>query len=455
MNKNIELDCLKQKPLDLEKIFQDVQDPVDKEHIPHLTSQCLYCYDPPCVQACPTEIRIPEFIQRISTNNAVGAGEEILKENPLGGTCGRVCPVESLCEKACVKNKLGAAPVEIGRLQRYAVDQFFLSQQNPFKRESKSGKRVAVVGAGPAGLSCAFRLALQGHQIVLFDKNEKLGGLNEYGIAPYKMVEQWAQTEIDFILKSGDIDIKPGVKLGTHISLAVLQEEFDAVFLSLGLENTNVLGLEHENIPGIYDAVDYISSIRQAEELSQITVAKRVAVIGGGSTAIDIASQMKKLGAEEVAIYYRRAKENMGATLKEKQFVENQSIKIFAGFAPKKIYGNSQSGVQAIDFARVEIRPSGALWETGETLKVQADMVFKAIGQRLPSYIKKISGIAGQKLKISQGKIWVNAARETSIKGVFAGGDCIGLGQDLTVYAVQDGKIAADSIEQQLKDRKD
>lgn len=271
--------------------------------------RCYYCYDAPCTTACPTSIDVPAFIARIAQDNVRGAAREILTANPLGGMCSRVCPTEQLCEQACVRNTQEDKPVEIGALQRYATDAFMASGGAPlFQRAAATGRKVAVVGAGPAGLTCAHQLALQGHEVVLFDARPKLGGLNEYGLASYKTPGDFAQKEIDWLLSVGGITPRNNQRLGRDFTLDSLLAEHDAVFLGLGLAGVNALGAAEPQAEGLRNAVDFIADIRQTADKSTVPVGRRVVVIGGGMTAVDASVQARLLGADEVTMFYRRGR---------------------------------------------------------------------------------------------------------------------------------------------------
>lgn len=405
-------------------------------------SRCYYCYDAPCIQACPTEIDIPSFIRKISNGNVRGAALDILSANILGGTCSRACPVEVLCQQACVREKSEEKPVEIGLLQRFATDEFFKRDEKPFVAGPRLDVRVAVVGAGPAGLACAHQLALLGYQVTLFDAQEKLGGLNEYGLAPYKVGREFIQKEIDFVLGVGGIETVLGKKLEKDFSLEDLRKQFSAVFLGVGLGSVHSLGIPGEELPGVVDAVKQIALIRQSRDLKDIPVGKNVVVIGGGNTAVDIAIQMKRLGAEFVTLAYRRGFEQMSATAHEQELAQKSGVLIKTWVKPSKILGGAQ-GVSSIDFEYTQMDSSGKLVGTEKFLTLAADQVFKAIGQKLESYPVSVSG----------GKIKVDENFETSISGVFAGGDCVDSGEDLTVSAVRDGKKAALAIHKKLGEK--
>ena len=425
--------------------FADAHPPLQRGNAIVESNRCYFCYDAPCIDACPTSIDIPNFIRKISTGNLKGAARDILSQNIMGGMCARVCPTETLCEGACVRETQDHQPVRIGELQRYATDSFLESSETFFERAESSGKKIAVVGGGPAGLSCAHRLAVLGHNAVIFEASEKLGGLNEYGIAAYKTVNDFAQREVDFILKIGGIETRTNQRLGQDVELDDLRQQFDAVFVSVGLGDVNSLGLESEEIAGVYDAVATISALRQSENLAELLVGRRVIVIGGGSTAIDIAVQSKKLGAEDVTLVYRRAPEQMSATWKEQEFAQTNGVHVKHWLAPKSL--QSENGhVSGIEFDCTESNLEGKLSATGELRNMEADVVFKAIGQTLVNSLDS----AAEMPETEGGKIAVNAEYETSLVGVWAGGDCIRSGEDLTVQAVEDGKQAAIAIHRKL-----
>jgi dihydropyrimidine dehydrogenase (NAD+) subunit PreT len=289
--------------------------------------RCLFCHDAPCVTACPTSIDIPLFIRQIATKNPIGAAKTILDSNIMGAMCARVCPTENLCEGACVREVSEGKAIEIGRLQRHATDTVFAVGKQFYKAGPATGCQVAVVGAGPAGLACAHKLATLGHAVTVFEAREKAGGLNEFGIAAYKATDSIAQDEVDYILGVGNITIEYGKRLGRDITVAGLKGDFDAVFLGMGLGDTNDLGLGTEP-SGVLDAVDYIAALRQADDKSTLPVGRRIVVIGGGMTAIDIATQTRKLGADEVTIVYRRGKAEMSASPYEQDVAQTHGVTI-------------------------------------------------------------------------------------------------------------------------------
>jgi glutamate synthase (NADPH/NADH) small chain len=384
-------------------------------------NRCYFCYDAPCVEACPTGIDIPTFIRGIATGNVAGAARTILEENIFGGACARVCPTEILCERACVRTAEIGEPVDIGALQRVATDWQMAQGTQPFTRAPATGKRIAVVGAGPAGLSCAHALALRGHDVTVFDAKTKPGGLNEYGIAAYKMADDFAAREVEFVLSIGGIKMQYGKRLGEAIFLSDLRKDFDAVFLGLGLAGVNRLGISGETLPGVRDAVDFIAELRQAADKNTMKIGRRVVVIGGGNTAIDAATQAKLLGAEEVTMLYRRGPEHMSATKDEQKWAQTNGVNIRFWAAPLRI---EQTGT--------------ALEVVTDQNVFTADTVLKAVGQVF----------AGEGPELERGRIKVDGY-QTSVPGIFAGGDCTH-GMDLTVHAVQDGKLAARAIDKFL-----
>ncbi len=318
--------------------------------------------------------------------------------------CARVCPTETLCEEVCVREVAEGRPVEIGRLQRYATDILMARGGHPFPRAATTGKRVAVVGAGPAGLACAHRLAMLGHDVTLHDARPKGGGLNEFGIAAYKAPGGFAQAELDWLLGIGGIEPVYGKALGGELTLEGLRSEFDAVFLGIGLGGVNRLGVRGEKKEGVRPAVDFIADLRQTADLGNLPVGRRVVVIGGGMTAVDAAVQSRLLGAEEVTIVYRRGRDRMGASAHEQEHALNHGVRIITGAVPLRVKGNGVA--RAVEFAYV--RPGAAgLEETGETFVLQADQVFKAIGQRLTG--------APEGLAFEGGKIRVEGPGRTGV----------------------------------------
>ncbi|PWE26821.1 dihydropyrimidine dehydrogenase [Pararhodobacter marinus] len=415
--------------------FDDLHPILDDHEARVAADRCYFCHDAPCITACPTGIDIPLFIRQIQAGMPDAAARTIFQQNILGAMCARVCPTETLCEGVCVRNEAEGNPVEIGRLQRYATDGLLEANEHPFTRAAPSGKRVAVVGAGPAGLACAHRLAMLGHDVVIHEARPKPGGLNEYGIAAYKAANGIAQAEVDWLLRIGGITIETGSALGRDITLDGLKAEYDAVFLGMGLAGVNALRAEGEDLEGVRDAVDFIAELRQAKDKSALPIGRHVVVIGGGMTAVDAAVQSRLLGAEHVHMVYRRDRDAMGASEYELDHAATEGVTILTNAMPVKIIGNGK--VEAVEFAYTRSGPKG-LEQTGETFTLRADQVFKAIGQTLEG--------APDALDIDRGKIVTDATGRTSVAGVWAGGDCAQGGEDLTVTGVAQGRDAAMDI---------
>jgi glutamate synthase (NADPH/NADH) small chain len=421
--------------------FGDIHPPLDAHEALVESDRCYFCHDAPCMKACPTTIDSPLFIRQIQTGHPETAAKTILDQNIFGGMCARVCPTETLCEEACVREAAEGKPVRIGLLQRYATDALMAEPRHPYQRAAPTGKTVAVVGGGPAGLACAHRLAMHGHDVTVFEARPKSGGLNEYGIAAYKTPGGFAQQEVDFILGIGGITIKHGKRLGRDLSLEDLRKRFAAVFLGVGLQGVNALGAQHDDAAGVEDAVGYIAALRQASDLARLPVGRRVLVIGGGMTAIDVAVQSKLLGAEDVTILYRRGPGQMKASPYEQEVAQTRGVKIKHWVMPKKVITEHGKAVGLLcEYTR---ETDGRLAGTGETFELPADMIFRAIGQ---TYVDAAGGV----LALEGGRIKADAGRRTSLANVWAGGDCVAGGQDLTVAAVDDGRRAAESIHQYL-----
>ena len=430
---------------EIEDNFTDLHPPLSAIEALIEADRCYFCYDAPCTKACPSDIDVPGFIQSIQSDNLTGAADKILSENIFGGMCARDCPTEELCQQACVRNDHEKKPVEIGLLQRYATDSVLNNGVQLFSREEDTGKSIAVVGAGPAGISCAHRLAVLGHKITVYESKDKLGGLNEYGIAAYKTINDFAQQELAYILDIGGITIKTGMQLGKQINLEDLQQQYDAVFLGCGLATVNQLNLDNENISGVIDAVEYIANLRQTSNKDELMVGKNIVVIGGGMTAIDIAVQSKLLGAEQVTIAYRRSKNIMAASEYEQALAKKHDVQIQYNVSPKRLL-SADSNVTAMEFDIMQSQNDGSLMASGENITLKADVVFKAIGQKLVTE----GLIENNSLQLKKGRIVVDENRKTSLAKVWAGGDCVLDGNNLTVSAVQDGKLAAISINETL-----
>jgi dihydropyrimidine dehydrogenase (NAD+) subunit PreT len=424
---------------ELSKNFGDLHAPLNAHEAAVAADRCYFCHDAPCMTACPTTIDIPLFIRQIATGTPDAAAKTIFSQNILGGMCARVCPTETLCEEACVREAAEGKPVEIGRLQRFATDTAMARQGHPFERAKPTGKSIAVVGGGPAGLACAHRLAMHGHTVTILESRPKAGGLNEFGIASYKSTNDFAAKELDWLLGIGGIDVKTGMKLGQDIQLADLQRDFDAVFLSIGLGGVNDLDAVGSNLDGVTNAVDFISELRQASDLMSLPIGRNVVVIGGGMTAVDAAVQAKLLGADTVTIAYRRGQAKMPASKFEQDLAASKGVRLLFNVQPKAIHGHGAVAEIELEYTAEN---GGKLEGTGETIRLPADQVFKAIGQTLTT---------DTGLKIERGKIAVIGPGRTALKGVWAGGDCASGGDDLTVTAVAEGRDAAKDIHKTLE----
>jgi glutamate synthase (NADPH/NADH) small chain len=406
--------------------FADLHPPLNTHEAIVAADRCYFCYDAPCVTACPTTIDIPLFIRQISTGTPEAAAKTIFDQNILGGMCARVCPTETLCEEACVREAAEGKPVKIGALQRFATDTLMAAGAHPYACAPDTGKTVAVVGAGPAGLACAHRLAMHGHSVTLYEAREKAGGLNEFGIAAYKTPDDFAQDELEWLLSIGGITVKSGSALGDGLSLAQLQTDHDAVFLGIGLSGVNQLALDGDN-DNAMDAVEWIAKMRQSKDKTDIPVGRDIVVIGGGMTAVDAAVQSKLLGANTVTIAYRKGQEHMSASQFEQDLATSKGVRLLFDVTPKSSGKGTLTLVQ-----------NG----NGEEITLPADQVMRAIGQTLDG--------SPQGPKTSAGRIDVDANGRTSISGVWAGGDCASGGDDLTVTAVAEGRDAAEDIHNHL-----
>lgn len=426
----------------LQSNFADLHGELDSHEAQVAADRCYFCHDAPCITACPTTIDIPLFIRQIATDTPKAAAKTIFDQNILGGMCARVCPTETLCEEACVREAAEGKPVEIGRLQRFATDTLMKDGEHPYKRAAPTGKKIAVVGAGPAGLSCAHRLAMYGHDVTIFDANDKPGGLNEYGIAAYKSVDNFAKNEVHWLLSIGGIEVRQGQALGGEFALADIQKEYDAVFLGVGLDGTNKLSITGTELQHVTDAVQFIAEVRQSADYTDVAVGRNVVVIGGGMTAIDAAVQAKLLGAENVTIAYRRGQESMNASRWEQELATAKGCNIMSHLQPVSIGAtDGQSDINSITFEYTTATTSG-LKPSGETVTLTADQVLTAVGQTLQG---QPEGLA-----VTSGKIQVDDSGRTSVDGIWAGGDCASGGDDLTVTAVAEGRDAAEDIHNHL-----
>ncbi|HRN79868.1 MAG TPA: NAD(P)-dependent oxidoreductase [Ferruginibacter sp.] len=424
--------------------FSDIHPPFEtKDAALTEANRCLFCYDAPCMKSCPTGIDVPKFIKQITTDNLKGSAHTIFVSNILGAGCSRVCPVEKLCEGACVYNLMEEPPIEIARLQRYATEKAMAANWQLFERKPSNGKKVAIVGAGPAGLSCAHVLARAGVEVTIFEKESKGGGLMTYGIAAYKVTPAFCENEVNYILSIGGINVQYNQTLGKDFSLESLQQSYDAVYLGIGVGLARQLNIPGEQLTGVEDAITFIYNIRN-NGFASVPVGDRVAVIGMGMTAIDAATQAKRLGAKKVTMVYRRTENEKPCTQEELDIALLDGCEVIWLAAPKEIIGE-QNRVSKLVCSKMilgEPDASGrrAPVDTGETFTLEVDMVIKAAGQT-PYY----SLVNDAQLQHQDGKIKVDHGAITNIRGVFAGGDCVNGGKEV-VDAVQAGKDGAAAI---------
>lgn len=429
--------------------FSDIHPPFETKDAAMVeANRCLFCYDAPCMKSCPTGIDVPKFIKQIATENIKGSAHTILVSNIMGAGCSKVCPVEKLCEGACVYNLMEETPIHIAKLQRYATEIAMQKNWQLFERKPSNGKKVAVVGAGPAGLSCAHVLSREGVDVTIFEKETKGGGLMTYGIAAYKVTPQFCEDEVNYILGVGGIEIKYNQELGKDISLAQLKKEFDAVYLGIGVGVARQLDIPGEKLEGVVDAIQFIYDIR-ANGFSTVPVGDKVAVIGMGMTAIDAATQAKRLGAKEVTLVYRRTEAEKPCTDVELDIAKLDGCEIIWLAAPQRIKGSGGKVKQLVCSVMKLGEPDASgrksPVDTGETFTLDVDMVIKAAGQvPFEKLVKKF------KIQNSKGKISIDSNCATNIKGVFAGGDAVNGGKEV-VDAVQAGKDGAAAILRHLK----
>ncbi len=440
--------------------FSDIHRPFEnKEAALVEANRCLFCYDAPCIKGCPTSIDIPKFIKQITTDNIKGSAHTIFISNIFGGGCSRVCPVEKLCEGNCVYNLLDEKPIEIAKLQRWSTDKPLKEKWKLFERKPAAnsslgvgGKKVAIIGAGPAGLSCAHVLSREGVAVTVFEKENKGGGLMTYGIAAYKVTPAFCEEEVDFITSLGGIDIRYDKEFGKDITLEQLQQDFDAVYLGIGVGLANKLNISGEELEGVEDAIKFIYDIR-TQGFPNIPVGDSVAVIGMGMTAIDAATQAKRLGAKEVTMIYRRSEAEKNCTQDEFDIALLDGVKMRWLASPKEIIGE-HGKVKAIvcevmKLGAPDYSGKPAPIPTGEEILMHVDMVIKATGQSPFIDLINENGIEN-----NRGKIVSKENSLTNIKGVFAGGDAVNGGKEV-VDAVQAGKDGASAILDYIFSRKE
>jgi len=432
-----------------EKNFSELHPPLSKNSAIAEANRCLYCFDAPCIKSCPTHIDIPTFIKKIATDNLIGSAKTIIKSNWVPLTCAKACPVEVLCEGSCVYNDKAEKPIEIGRLQRYAIEHYFESGMiKLFEKKENNGMSVAVVGSGPAGLACSAELSLLGYNVTIFEANSIPGGLNTWGIAPYKMRLSDSLKEVDLV-KSLGVEIKLNTTVGEDVEVNSLLQNYDAIFIGVGLGKSTSLKIPGENLSGVIDATDFIEKVK-SEKWNTVDVGRHVAVIGAGNTSIDAATEAKRLGAEKVFILYRRDAEDMPAYDFEYKLAKQDGINFHFLTSPTKIIGNGY--VEAIECVRMKTGIPEATGKKkvspieGSEFVLNVDMIIKAIGQEpQESFFEKFEG-----LQLNDGKLVVNEETyQTSNKKIFAGGDCINGGKEV-VNAAYHGKMAAHGIDKLL-----
>lgn len=430
-----------------EQNFSDIHPPFETQDAALVeANRCLFCYDAPCTKSCPTSIDVPKFIKQITTGNIKGSAHTIFSSNIMGAGCSKVCPVEKLCEGSCVYNLMHEEPIPIAKLQRYSTEIAMQKNWQLFDRKivpaGAIAKKVAVVGAGPAGLSCAHVLSREGIDVTIYEKESKGGGLMTYGIAAYKVTPQFCDDEVNYITGIGGIEIKYNQELGKDVSLEELQKNYDAVYLAIGVGLARQLDIPGEELPGVEDAITFIYNLRE-KGYPAIPIGDKVAVIGMGMTAIDAATQAKRLGAKEVTMVYRRTENEKPCTQVELDIAKLDGCEIIWLAAPKEIKGNGK--VEQLVCSVMELGDPDASGrrspvDTGKTFTLEVDMVIKAAGQMPFEDL-----VSNYNLENKSGKIVVKDNAATSIKGVFAGGDAVNGGKEV-VDAVQAGKDGAKAI---------
>lgn len=425
--------------------FPDLHPPFDKQAAVAESNRCLFCFDAPCTQACPTHIDVPRFIKKIATGNLTGSAKTILDANILGASCSRACPVQVLCEGACVMHRYNKQPIEIGRLQRFAMDSLHASGAPlPFTPAADTGKSVALIGGGPASLACAAELRRRGIRAVIYDARPLPGGLNTYGIAEYKLTLEASLREIDMLSQLG-VEFYFDTQVDAAM-LAELETEYDAVFLGMGLGAIHRLGLANEDAQGMTNALDFIAGYKSGEITS---VPSRVAVIGAGNTAIDAANAAVRLGAKEVTMLYRRGPESMSAFDFEYEHARQEGVRFLWHVMTAAIIADGT--VSALELQNLEAAADGSLVPVAGAMQTLAvDLVILAIGQATHTDF-----LGAGKLKLERGRVIIDRATgQTSNPKYFAGGDCTNGGREV-VDAVADGKRAGKGIAAWLEAEKE
>jgi glutamate synthase (NADPH/NADH) small chain len=436
----------------LQQRFSDLPPPLTPDEALIEASRCLYCFDAPCTRACPTHIDVPKFIRQILHRNETGAARTILDSNIFGGSCGRACPTEVLCEGACVDNTLLRSPVQIGRLQRFATDAVSSKGIKFYTPGPPTGKQVAIIGSGPSGLTCAHELRKCGHDVVIFEARDVAGGLNTLGIAAYKISREFGHSEVELVRQIG-VDLRLNQRV-TADGLERLIQEFDAVFLGVGLGHTRPLNIPGEDLPGVWESLEFIFQTHSTP-FTECEVGRRVVVIGAGNTAIDVATAATRLGADEVTIAYRRGEDTMPAFAYEYGLAKADVVRFEWHAQPMRFVAGSDGRLAGVEFVRTmvsghESRTAKLITVAGSEFVLPADMAVKALGQEpLLELLRALPSLTvdGDKLKVDR------ATGATGVPKLFAGGDCIRGGGEI-VDAVQDGKIAAAGIDRLLESRR-
>jgi dihydropyrimidine dehydrogenase (NAD+) subunit PreT len=429
-------------PEEYERNFADITPAMSARQAAMEAERCLYCFDAPCTMACPTRIDVPGFIKRIMTGNVLGSARVILDANILGESCGRVCPTEVLCEGACVMHEKGERPIEIGRLQRYAVDAAFARQAVLFRAGAANGRRVACIGAGPASLACAAQLARWGYGATIFDRREMPGGLNTYGIAAYKTRASDALREIEMIRGLG-VEFRQKTEIGKDIAFGELEAQFDAIFIGVGLGETTPLKLPGEKTSGVYGALEFIE-MTKTRAFEHVEIGNRVACIGAGNTAIDVVTAARRLNAQNVYLIYRRSEREMPAFRYEYQLAQKDGVTFLWQTQPVRVIARegAVTGVECVRTrlgepdARGRRRPEAI---AGSEFTIDVDMIVGAVGQGpVTDFLRGVSGIALRE----DGTVAVDEQFRTGNPKYFAAGDCVNGGKEV-VDAVAEGKAAA------------
>jgi dihydropyrimidine dehydrogenase (NAD+) subunit PreT len=429
-----------------EQNFADIAPPMTRRQALIEAARCLYCFDAPCTQACPTHIDVPAFIKKISTDNLRGSARVILSANILGESCGRVCPTEVLCEGACVMHEKGEKAIEIGRLQRYSVDHVLDNKIALFRAGAANGKRVACIGSGPASLACAAELAQRGYRVTIFDRNELAGGLNTYGIAAYKTRAQDSLREVEFVRQLG-VEFRQKTAVGRDISFADLEKQFDGIFIGLGLGETWALNLPGEDLHGVCGAMEFIEKTK-VQAFHAVEVGRRVACIGAGNTAIDVVTAARRLGAEPVYLVYRRGEQEMPAFKYEYELARNDSVTFLWQTQPVRVLGTN-GVVTGLECLRTRLGAPDAKGRRtpepipGSEFRIDVDMVVRAVGQKPVTEI--LRGVRGIELR-KDGTVVVNERHQTGNAKYFAAGDCANGGKEV-VDAVAEGMAAARGLD--------